>query len=99
MIRLNRKRNVVSCCYVWLLSQNLFLSVNVFFIWAGITVVIQGAEKTLCGTVVLVPGDSLASCYLDGYKSPSHALRRCRFCKATSEDTSDEVTAQVVKCN
>lgn len=43
------------------------------------------------GTVALVSGDNLASHYLGGYKAPSGALRKCRYCMATFEDMQTKV--------
>ena len=41
------------------------------------------------GTITLVSGDNLGSCFLGGFKAPSQALRKCRHCMATSEDITN----------
>ena len=43
------------------------------------------------GTIVMVPGDNLASQYLGGYKALNAALRKCRHCLATAADMSAKV--------
>ena len=35
-------------------------------------------------TVILIPGDNLASQYLGGYKRLASALRMCRHCMAVN---------------
>ena len=49
------------------------------------------------GTLILVPGDNLASHYLEGYKLPSGALQKCRFCMATYNEMSEKVCLFVNK--
>ncbi len=51
------------------------------------------------GTVILVPGDNLASQYLGGYKSLASALRKCRHCMATSEDMQTKVRIVRIGCD
>lgn len=47
---------------------------------------VDGNEYTFKGTLVVVPGDNLASQYLVGYKALNAAFRKCRHCLTTSED-------------
>ena len=41
---------------------------------------------------MLVPGDNLASHFLGGYKAPSGALRKCRFCMTTYDEMNLKVS-------
>jgi len=58
---------------------------------AGVKFVIDGNEYTFRGTLVLFPGDNLASQYLGGYKALSAALRKCRQCMAVDNDMQSQV--------
>ncbi len=53
-------------------------------------------EHKLHGTIILVPGDNLASQYLGGYKSLASALRKCRHCMAVDEDMQTVVCTIIV---
>ena len=51
----------------------------------------QGAPRTVYGTLVLVSADNPASSALGGFKESMSALRYCRHCKATNEEASSQV--------
>ncbi len=63
----------------------------VTIIQRGLTVTVDGEEHTFRGTIVMVPGDNLASQYLGGYKALNAALRKCRHCLAVGEDMKTKV--------
>ena len=48
----------------------------------GVTFNIKGRQHTFRGTIIAVPGDSLASQYLGGYIGLASAIRKCRQCMA-----------------
>jgi len=52
---------------------------------------INGCEEQICGTLVTVSADNLASQLIGGYKSLASATRKCRFCMAVSEDMASKV--------
>ena len=58
---------------------------------AGVDVLVDGVQYNLKGTVILIPGDNLASQCLGGYKSLASALRKCRHCMAVNEDMQTKV--------
>ena len=43
------------------------------------------------GTLLFVSADIFAAHYIDGYKSLSSALRKCRHCLATNDDMASKV--------
>lgn len=58
---------------------------------------IDGEDKIIHGTLVLVLGDNLASHYLGGYtKNPSSALTKCRYCMPTYDDMKSKVCLYVL---
>lgn len=62
---------------------------------AGVDVLVDGVQYNLKGTVILIPGDNLASQCLGGYKSLASALRKCRHCMAVNEDMQTKVSMYV----
>ena len=52
---------------------------------------VEGIPFPIRGTVTLVSGDNLTSCFLGGYKAPSGALRKCHHCMVTTADMSEHV--------
>ena len=63
-----------------------------FTIQEGVDVMVNGVQRKLKGTIMLVPGDNLASQCLGGYKSLASALRKCRHCMAVNEDMQTKVS-------
>ena len=59
----------------------------------------ESIEYNLKGTIVLVPGDNLASQFLGGYKALNSALRKCRHCMATMDDMKSKVITVVHVCS
>ena len=51
----------------------------------------DGQTEIMKGTITLISGDNLASHYLGGFKAPSGALRKCRYCMTTSDTMATEV--------
>lgn len=50
-------------------------------------------ERTLYGTLAAVAADNLGSLALGGFKeSPGFAKKMCRYCMATKETATTEVT-------
>lgn len=70
----------------------------VIILQTGIDVILDGVQHNFKGTVILVPGDNLASQYLGGYKSLASALRKCRQCMAINEDMQTKASVCVFMC-
>ena len=51
----------------------------------------NGENRLMKGTLLLVSADNLAAHYVGGYKSLSSALRKCRYCLATDADMCTKV--------
>lgn len=67
-----------------------------FTMQKGVDVIVDGIQHKFKGTVMLVPGDNLASQCLGGYKSLASALRKCRHCMAVNEDMQTKVSMYIV---
>ena len=60
--------------------------------------IVDGVQHNLKGTVMLIPGDNLASQCLGGYKSLASALRKCRQCMAVNTDMQTKVSKYMRRC-
>lgn len=54
---------------------------------------VNGLERTYCGTIAVVSADNPASNCLGGFKESSTAFRPCRQCMVTSDELRSEVTS------
>jgi hypothetical protein len=57
----------------------------------GVSFTIHGNQFNFRGTLTMVVADNLASQLIGGYKSLNAAMRRCRFCMATSFNFAEKV--------
>lgn len=62
-----------------------------FFQDEGVDFLINGQTYNFRGSLALIAADNLASQYIGGYKALNAALRKCRYCMATSETMHCEV--------
>ena len=61
---------------------------------------IRGNPRNIHGTIAVVSADNLGSLALGGFKESCSAIKMCRHCMATKEDTQTKVCICVVtiKC-
>ena len=52
---------------------------------------IDGTEKVVFGGLAVVSADNLESLVLGGFKESCSALKMCRYCMATKEDSQTKV--------
>ena len=51
----------------------------------------NGKKETCYGTIAVVSADNLGSLLLGGFKESCSAIRMCRHCMATKEESSSQV--------
>ena len=58
---------------------------------AGFEFCMNGKNETCYGTIAVVSADNLGSLLLGGFKESCSALRMCRHCMATKEQSRSQV--------
>ena len=57
---------------------------------------IDGEPTVIFGGLAVVSADNLGSILLGGFKESCTALKMCRFCMATKEDSQTKVTHSIL---
>jgi hypothetical protein len=58
-------------------------------------VTVSSAPYNVCGTVAVVSADNPASNALGGFKESASALRHCRQCLGSADETTTQVSDSV----
>jgi len=57
----------------------------------GVKFVTRGTQKLVFGTVAIVSADNLGSLALGGFKESCSAIKMCRHCMTTKDDSQKQV--------
>ena len=74
------------CWYTYICNCIIFIIQE-----KGVEFCVNGRQKTLYGTLAVVSADNLGSLLLGGFKESCTALRMCRYCMATKEESNTQV--------
>lgn len=60
---------------------------------------VRGALKVVYGTLGIISADNLGSLALGGFKESCSALRMCRYCMSTKDESQKPVIIYITVCD